>query len=528
MNPTPINKLPWLILLLVFWAFYGLVGRDAWKAEEALALAPILDWLEGLISVWSTPAPLYTLVSGAAIKFGLAGGDMQSAARLASGGFICIALLFTGLGARAQYGPGFGSAAAIALVGGFGLMLRAHALLPETALLAAWSILLYGVSAGLTAGVNSARRRPASGIWAIGLALAMLTLGLRGIPDLLAGLAIILLSLLSPAGRDRASRKILLRGVLLAAGLIALGMLVLLVSGNLSRWWQWHGLAQFAAARMPQSAFSELPWFAWPLWPLALAGVWHAHRRLARTTELHLPLIAVGVLLIAALIPAWSRDGALLPVLLPLALLSAYGLDNLRRGAAQAFYWFGVLFFACFLVAIWVYFAALEWGYPATIARHMARLAPNYTPGAVGFVTYALAALATLVWFIAIPLFPRAKIRPILVWATGMILLWVLIASLFRPWAESGWAYRPMIAKMARQLPAGACLNTDVDPAMQTMLRLHLKVPTRVDCPWTLKLVTREDAKLAKAQGDNVVWQGFRQRQKMQVYRLEHHEPGQP
>jgi hypothetical protein len=109
-----------------------------------------------------------------------------------------------------------------------------------------------------------------------------------------------------------------------------------------------------------------------------------------------------------------------------------------------------------------------------------------------------------------------------------MILLWVLIASLFRPWAESGWAYRPMIAKMARQLPAGACLNTDVDPAMQTMLRLHLKVPTRVDCPWTLKLVTREDAKLAKAQGDNVVWQGFRPRQKMQVYRLEHHEPGQP
>jgi hypothetical protein len=109
-----------------------------------------------------------------------------------------------------------------------------------------------------------------------------------------------------------------------------------------------------------------------------------------------------------------------------------------------------------------------------------------------------------------------------------MILLWVLIASLFRPWAESGWAYRPMIAEMARQLPAGACLNTEVDPAMQTMLRLHLKAPTRVDCPWTLKMVTREDAKLASMQGDNVVWQGFRPRQKMQVYRLEHHEPGQP
>ena len=524
MNPTPISKLPWLVLLLVFWAFFGLIGRDAWKAEEALALAPVLDWVEGLASVWSTPAPLYTLAGGVAIKLSLVDGEMQSAARLASGGFICIALLFIGLAARAQYGPGFGSVAAITLVGGFGLMLQAHALLPETALLAVWAILLYGITAGVTA----ARRQPAAARWAIGLAMAILTLGLRGIPDLLAGLVIILLSLLLPAGRDRASRKILLQGVVLAAGLIALGILFLLLSDNLSRWWQWHGLAQFAAVRLPQSAFSELPWFAWPLWPLALAGVWHAHRRLVRTTELHLPLIAVGVLLIAALIPAWSRNGALLPVLLPLALLSAYGLDNLRRGAAQAFNWFGVLFFACFLLALWVYFAALEWGYPTNIARHMARLAPNYAPGSVGFVTYALAALATLVWFIAIPLFPRAKIRPILVWASGMILLWVLIASLFRPWAESGWAYRPLIAEIARQLPAGACLNAEVDPAMQTMLRVHLKAPTRTDCPWTLKMVTRENAKLAMTQGDNVLWQGFRPRQKMQIYRLEHHESNQP
>jgi len=523
MNPTPLNKLPWLILLLIFWAMFGLFGRDAWKAEEALTLAPILDWLEGLTSFWSTPAPLYTLVAGAAIKFDVAGGDVQSAARLASGVFICIALLFSGLAARAQFGPGFGSAAVISLVGGFGMMLHAHALLPETALMAAWAALLYGVTAGMTA----ARRHSAGGMWAIGLALAMLTLGLRGILDLIAGLAIILLSLLSPAGRDRASRKTLLHGVLLAAGLITLGMLILLATGNLGRWWQWHGLAQFANARMPQSAFSELPWFTWPLWPLALAGVWHAHRRLMRTTELHLPLIAVGVLLMAALIPAWTRDGALLPVLLPLALLSAYGLENLRRGAAQAFYWFGVLFFACFLLALWVYFAALEWGFPTTIARHMARLVPNYTPGSVGSATYGFAALATLIWFIAIPLFPRAKIRPILVWATGMILFWALIASLFRPWVESGWAYRPLIAELASQLPAGACLNAEVDPAMQTMLRLHLKAPTRVGCPWTLKLVARADAKLTAQQGDNVVWQGFRPRQKMQVYRLEHHESGQ-
>lgn len=517
MNPTPTNKLPWLVLLLVFWAFYGLIGRDAWKADEALALTPILGWLDGMVSLWSTPAPIYTLIAGAAIALDPFGGDIQGAARLASGGFVCIALLFTGFAARALFGPGFGAVAAMALVGGFGLMLRAHALLPETALLAAWSILLYGVAA--------AWQRPTRGIWAIAIALALLTLGLRGLPDLFAGLAIILLPLLLPGWHDRTYRNSLLKGGLLAAGLIALGVGYLLQSGNLAGWLHVHGLSQFSAVRIPTSAYAELPWFAWPLWPLALAGLWHAHRRLARTAELHLPLIAVIVLLLAALIPAWSRDGALLPVLLPLALLAAYGLDNLRRGAAQAFYWFGVLFFACFVAALWVYFVALEWGYPAKIAAHMARLAPNYAPSGLNYVDHGVAAVATLIWLIAIPLFPRAQVRPVLVWATGMILIWVLIVGLFRPWAEAGWAYRPMIAEMARHLPADACLNTEVDPAMRTMLRLHLDAPERQDCPWRLKLVERVNGKSAPA-GDNVIWQGLRPREKTYVYRLERHEPG--
>jgi len=517
MNPTQPVKLFWLFLLLAFWAFYGLMGRDAWKAEEAVALTPILDWLDGLASVWSTPAPLYTLAAGIAIKLNIAGGDIQDGARLASGLFTCIALLFTGLSARALYGPGFGPAAVIALVGGFGLMLRAHALLPETALLAVWSIFLYGVMA--------AKNRPISGMLAIGLALALLTLGLRGLPDLIAGLLIVLLPLLSPAWRDRQYRQSVLLGLLLAASVIAIAGVYLWASGNLNGWLQWHGINPLGSLRTPASAFSELPWFAWPLWPLALGALWHAHRRLARAPELHIPLLAVAVLLAAALVPAWSRDGALMPVFLPLALLAAYGVDNLRRGAAQAFYWFGVLLFAFLALAFWVYFAAIEWGYPTNLARHLARLTPSYRPGSVETTAYLLAAGATLLWIIATPMFPRAKNRPILVWASGMILVWVLIAALFRPWIEAGWAYRPLIADMSRHLPAGACLNAQVDPAMKTMLRLHRKAPAQVACPWTLRLVVNEAGKSKASPGHKVLWQGSRPRYKSQVYRLERHDP---
>lgn len=516
MNPTPPAKLFWLILLLTFWAFYGLMGRDAWKAEEALALAPILDWTDGIASVWATPAPIYTLIAGAAIKLNLSGGDIQDGARLASGLFTCIALLFTGFSARMLFGPGFGTAATIVLVGGFGLMLRAHALLPETALLAAWSILLYGVIA--------ARNHRFGGVLGIGIGLSLLTLGLRGLPDLLSGLLIVLLPLLSPAWRSRQYRQSIAYGLILAAGLIGIAVLYLWSSHNLSGWLQWHGINRLAPLRTPASAFSELPWFSWPLWPLALGAIWHAHRRLARTAELHLPLIAVAVLTASALVPAWSRDGALLPLLLPLALLAAYGVDNLRRGAAQAFYWFGVLLFAFLALAFWLYFSAIEWGYPTKLALHLARLTPTYQPGSVATSSYILAAGATLLWIIATPLFPRAKNRPILIWATGMILVWVLITALFRPWIEAGWAYRPLIADMSRHLPAGACLKTQVDPAMKTMLRLHRKAPEQASCPWTLKLVSQKSGKAKTPSTKTVIWEGYRPRYKAQVYRLERHE----
>ncbi len=518
-HSTP-AKLFWLSVLFAFWAFYGLLGRDAWKAEEAWALAPLLDWLDGSVSAWATPAPLYTLIAGGAIKLNLAGADMQASARLAGGVLTLITFVLIGLSGRLLLGPGFGPVAAIALIGGFGLMLRAHALLAESALLMVWSLLLFGVIA--------ARKAVNWGALAIGLALPMLLFGLRGLPDLLAALLIVLLPLLSPAWCDRLYRTAVKRGLLIALSITIIAVLYLGLSGQWQAWLQWHGLARFTEARSPANAYSELPWLAWPLWPLALAAIWHAHLRLLRTAELHVPLIAVVVLLIAALVPAWSRDGALMPVLLPLALLAAYGVENLRRGAAQAFYWFGVLFFACLIVAIWVYFVALEWGYPTRLGLRLARLTPGYHAGSVDTLSFTLAVCATVIWSIATPLFPRAKSRPVLVWATGMILVWILIAALYRPWIEAGWAYRPLISALSQHLPPDACLDAQqADPAMQTMLRIHRKVPPQANCAWTLRLINRDthnrEANKAHAADGHagLLWEGYRPRFKTQIYQLE-------
>ena len=518
MNPTQPGKLFWLVVLAAFWALYGLTGRDAWQSEEARALASVLDLLEGNTSLWAAPAPLFTSLAALFAHLAPFGLDIQNSARLASGFFILTALMGTSLAARSLLGTGFGPAAGLALMGGFGLMLRAHALIPETALLAVWALLLMGM--------GWSRTRPKAGGILLGLCLAALTLGLRGLPDMAAGLGVMLLPLASRTWRERHYRQALILGLSLGGGLILAGLALMASTGQLDAWLQWHGPQRFLPVLELPRLFSELAWFAWPLWPLALAAIWHDHRRLARSQELHLPLLALAVLLVAALTPAWSRLGGLLPLLLPLALLAAQAVAHLRRGAAQAFYWFGVLCFLFFAIAFWVYFSALEWGFPIKLASHVARLTPAYVAGSVDQGALWLAAGATLLWLIAIPLFPRALTRPVLVWGTGMILVWVLLSALFRPWAEAGWGYRPMLMEMAHKLPAGSCLETRVDPAMETMVRYHLaahlKPSPQPDCPWRLSLVTRGGGDSLGSETLEMVWEGIRPRYKNQIYRLEH------
>ncbi|PJB07025.1 MAG: hypothetical protein CO126_01355, partial [Hydrogenophilales bacterium CG_4_9_14_3_um_filter_63_34] len=304
-------------------------------------------------------------------------------------------------------------------------------------------------------------------------------------------------------------------GLGLASVLCAATLLTLHAGGQLDDWLRWHGWQRFTSGKPAFRAFSELPWFAWPIWPLALAALWHEHRRLGRTRELHLPLLALLAALLTALQPSWSRDGGLLPILPPLALLAAYGVDSMKRGAAQAFYWFGVVCFAFFIFAFWTYFAALEWRLPTRLAAHLARLTPSYKPGSVATASLLLAMAATALWLLAIPLFPRAKIRPVLVWASGMVLVWTLLIALFRPWMEAGWGYQPLIADLNRRLPAGACLKIDTDPAMRTMLRYHLNPKRDADCPW---LLASADRKVATDRAP--VWEGARPRVKQQRYRL--------
>lgn len=53
-----------------------------------------------------------------------------------------------------------------------------------------------------------------------------------------------------------------------------------------------------------------------------------------------------------------------MPLLLPLSLLAAVELDNLKRGAAAFLNWFGLMTFGFFALLVWAGWAAMNFGWP--------------------------------------------------------------------------------------------------------------------------------------------------------------------
>ncbi|TMH00987.1 MAG: glycosyltransferase family 39 protein, partial [Betaproteobacteria bacterium] len=173
------------ILLLAIsagWVVIGLIGHDPWKPDEAYTLGIVLDFLEH--GDWVVPSlagdpfvekpPLFILAAaGFAHLFGHA-LPLHDAARLATGLFVGIALLFLALTGRELCGRGCGTMAVLVMIGCIGPTARLHQLITDVALLAGVAIGMYGLAL--------ARRSSLAGGIAlgIGLAAAFLAKGLLG------------------------------------------------------------------------------------------------------------------------------------------------------------------------------------------------------------------------------------------------------------------------------------------------------------------------------------------------------------
>ena len=517
---------PALACLCLVYLFAGITGHDPWKTDDAIHFGISYTMLGS--GNWLLPqlagefvagaAPLYYWIGAGCAK--LLGGWMpvHDAVRLASAlcGAAFLALLGVA-GARLNGSQDRGATAAILIaIGSLGLLLPIHDTQPQIALLAA--------SAAFYAGLAHLPQRPlGAGLEAgLGLGLGFLAAGVDALLFLLP-----LLVLLPLHAQWRSRRALLGIAALLsvAAPLIALwpALLALHQPTAYSAWWSNLGvhLQDPILAKLPEY-LELLGWFTWPALPLAVASLWLLRRRLG-DAAVYLPLAGSFVALLALLFFHDPRPLPALPVLVPLILLACAGVGRLRRGAANAFDWFGMMTFTLFAALIWLGGFAIQLGIPGQIANNFARLQPGFNaPG--GMMMWLLAGAASLLWLWLVSAAPRSPWRGLTNWAAGVTLVWTLVVALMLPWVDYGKSYRGVAAALKASLPAQhQCIaERRLGAAQRLSLDYFAGIKTqRGKTPACDLLLEQSGGKTApEPEGWHTLWEGHRPGDRSERLRL--------
>ena len=481
---SAVRRLPRWILwtLCLAYVLPGFMGRTPWKADDMEAFGFMLNlaqswgadsaaWLKPtLLGQKDNAAALLPYWLGAwAIQMAPKGMPMDTAAHLpfiallgltlAATWYAVYALArtpaaqpvtfaFGGEAKPADYARAIADGGLLALLACLGLARLSHEATPALAQLS-FSALLFFALASL------ARKRMVALLCA---AIAIFGLALSGAPALAmilgAGGAIVM-ALDTGQPQSLRVRKVDVAWVLIiclatAAITSALGL------------WRW----RIASSHLFEiKAMTRLLlWFTWPAWPLALWTLWRWRYQLKSVSanpHLSLPLWFLSVAIATTWVSGLS-DRALLISLPALATLAAFALPTLKRSVSAFIDWFTLLFFSVGALIIWTVWLSMQTGFPAQPAINVARLAPGFVLE-FSMTAFIIASLATLAWASLVKW--RAGRHRSALWksmvlpASGAILCWLLVMTLWLPLLDFGRSYAPLVNKVRSMMGATDCVH---------------------------------------------------------------------
>lgn len=493
------NALPrWALFgLCLLYIVPGLIGRDPWKTDDAASFGVMWTMAHGGLEDWLWPhivglpaadkGPLAFWAGALCIKlFGWLLGDTL-AARIATVGFFLLGslavwyttyllgrrpetqplrLAFGGQPEPSDYGRTLADGALLIYLGCLGLLLHGHSTSTEALQVSMIALCLYGATRLFEA-------RTFSSAALLGLALGLLVLAHGWVVPLALWTGLLFLASL----RDRALLWRLTLATLPVAVLVA-GTWIIACrierpfnSSPYDAWMLWN-YRQIALPSWESLRFfgKNGIWFAWPAWPFAGWAV-YAWRRQYQAPHITLPLTFFISCVLLALFSGHPDESVLLPLLPPLAILAAFGLPTMKRGAINAVDWFSVMTLTTCAAFIWVGWIAKQTGWPAQIAKNAFKLAPGFKPE-FNLIAFLAALLGSIGWFLVVHW--RVSRRPSVLWRAvvlssgGVILCWLLLMTLWLPWINYGKSYAGVARQIEEKLPRGEyCVDTNVGPAQR-------------------------------------------------------------
>ena len=518
-SPT---KALFLGLLCAVWLLTGIIGHDPWKPDEATSFGLVYhilnsgDWLVPTLvgDPFLEHPPLFYWTAAIFAKIFSGQLPLHDGARLATSFYMGLTLLFTGLSGRELFGKSAGWAATIILIGSMGLLVRAHLLVTDIALLTGCAMMIYGFALSM-------RRHLLAGlILGTGVGIGFLAKGF------IAPVIFIFISatlLFFPVWRRR-NYYLALAAALLSAlpWLTIWPILLYLHSPALFTEWIWDFNAGRWFKHLHEAVhlntlyyLSILPWFAWPAFPLAIWAVWEARKRMRQSEEFQLLLVSFVVMLLTLSLATNIDELSALPMLLPLSLLGTAALFTLRRGASNALDWFGIMTFALLAILLWWGWTGLLVDSPAKITQLLKDYRPGFEP-VLQVNQFWIAVTVTVLWMVLVWRVGRSIRRSVINWAAGVTLLWLLAVTLWMPWLNSGKSYRLMVTSLKQVLPAKYnCISgIEIGDGQRAMLQyfgdITISKRSKQDCNLMLVQGNSTTPPIDTQQGWKKVWDGSR------------------
>lgn len=556
-------RLPrWLLLgLVLVYGIAGLPGHDPWFQDDAASFGLMWTMARGQPMDWWLPnvfgalmpeeGPLPFWVGAVVIKLlGPLLGDtiaarltcllwlgvatsalwyaMYRLARRAEAQPVAFA--FGGEANAIDYGRMMADIAVLLFIGTAGILLRLHQTTAENAAVAFVAVIVFGFVLALD--------RPRAGTWIIGLALGGLALSRSVVPALFALPGIWIVALVVFQGPQRWRLPLLV--TLIASAVFAVwpvGALQLYPERAADYFAAW-GTWCVDTVGLPGSVdvgriARNLPWYAWPLWPLALWTLYAWRHALAA------PHIAIGAVLWLALfahllLSSSPGESMLVLTIPPLVPLAAFGATTLRRAAQNALDFFSIALFTLLALGGWAYFFAMMTGTPRAMAYSIARLLPGYAEPQS--VLAAVAAGAVFLAWLALALW-RLRRRPPMLWrgpmlaAAGLTMLWVLANLLYLPEVNYSRSYAGIARQVAEQIEKSGgspCVFAHrLRPAHRALFALHgglrfVRPDQEADCQVALHRDARSSSLDDEAPPGpwQLVWEGSWPTRQDETFRL--------
>ena len=517
-----------LILLCAIWLCMGLVGHEPWKQDEPQGISLVKSMLDdgNLIAplaagqtVIDNP-PLYYLSAAGFAKLLTPLLPMHDAARLASGLWMALTLLLVGMSGRELWGLGAGRQTTFIFLGSLGLVVTAHVLMAEVAALTACAMGLYALALS--------QRRPyrAALLLGSGIGIGFLSTGL--LPAMIIAFSTMLLPLLFRSWRSRSYAVAAGLGLLVAIPWLAIWPVLcwLTAPEQLLAWWradiqQFDNLNHYYFLR-------TLAWYAWPSLPLAIWGLWRFRPLLLQNRQFQLLIVFFAATFALIGFAADTREVYAMPLLLPLAIFAGGAVDTLRRGAAGALTWFGIILFGMMGFLIWLGWFAMMTGWPAKLAERMHFLSGIAEPH-FHWLSFLAALGITLVWLAVVANAKRSNRAAINDWAVGITMAWSLLMTIWLPWIDSARSYAPVMNGIKAALPQGfACMTSrNLGSAQHALLDYYagvqaqpFEIVQRLDCDLYLLQDERGQKKIEPGPDWHLIWHGKRVTDRRESFRL--------